>query len=68
MGKGALQEVAFNGEILTSKPAANGKEAFAAAFEGCGGLKAADINKISFLSTADSKEQQLCLDDVKLEG
>lgn len=42
--------------------------AFAAAFEGCGGLKADEINKITFSSKAASKDQQFCLADIKLQG
>lgn len=43
-------------------------EAFAAAFEGCGGMDSSDINKIVFKSTSMRDDQDLCLDDVNLEG
>lgn len=43
-------------------------EAFAAAFDGCGGMDSSDINKIVFKSTSMKEEQDLCLDDVTLEG
>lgn len=43
-------------------------EAFAAAFDGCGGMDPSEIDKIVFKSTSMKEDQDLCVDDVGLEG